>query len=138
MNTFHPLAGLVMQPGKDGQTTALEQFQRATQAPAAQSAPVAEHFGGITQINPAMSVDTNYTVEEASRWLTCAQPVDTKLLAQLGKDCSMYCRIHAIDWTIRPTPTKPWPSERAYPARVIREVFGAHPAVKAYLPKVAP
>lgn len=82
-----------------------------------------------------MTTDTNYTVEEASRWLTCAQPVPTKLLAQLGKDCSRVCRIRGIEWTIRPTPGQPWLNERAYPVDVIREVFSLHPETKDYIPK---
>lgn len=79
--------------------------------------------------------DANFTVEEASRWLTCAQPVPTPLLAQLGKDCSRACRIRGLEWTIRPTPGRPWPNERAYPQSVIVEVFSLHPDTKEHLPK---
>lgn len=79
--------------------------------------------------------DANWTVEEASRWLTCRQPVAVELLAQLGKDCSRVCRIHGLEWTIRPTPGKPWPNERAYPAEVIREVFNLNPETAPYVPK---
>lgn len=77
-----------------------------------------------------------FTVEEASRWLTCAQPVPLRLLQQLGRDCSMVCRIRDIAWTLRPTPAQKWPNERAYPAAVIREVFAANPETAPYIPKV--
>jgi hypothetical protein len=79
--------------------------------------------------------DPNFTVEEASRWLTCAQPVDLKILQQLGRDCSMLSKVRKIEWTLRPTPGKAWPNERAYPPAVIQEVFAANPNVKDYIPK---
>jgi len=85
-----------------------------------------------------INVAGHFTVEEASRWLTCAQPVDLKLLQQLGRDCSMVCRIRNAEWSLRPTPHKRWPNERAYPAAVIREVFLANPATAPHVPKVAP
>ena len=81
-----------------------------------------------------MSAD-HYTVEEASRWLTCPQPVPLKLLQQLGKDCSMVARIRNVEWSLRPTPHQRWPNERAYPADVIREVFAANPETAPFIPK---
>lgn len=84
-----------------------------------------------------INVEGHFTVEEASRWLTCAQPVPLKLLQQLGKDCSMLARIRNIEWSIHPTPHQRWPNERAYPAEVIREVFAANPETAPYVPKVA-
>jgi hypothetical protein len=83
----------------------------------------------------ALAPDTNFTVEEASRWLTCAQPVELRLLQQLGKDCSMLARIRNAEWTLRPTPGKSWPNERAYPAQIIREVFEQNPRTAPYIPK---
>lgn len=80
--------------------------------------------------------EPHFTVEEASRWLTCIQPVPLRLLQQLGRDCSMVCKIRSIEWKLRPTPTQPWPNERAYPAAVIREVFAANPDTAPYIPKV--
>lgn len=79
--------------------------------------------------------DANFTVEEASLWLTCEGPVPMWLLQRLGKDCSMYCKVQGIEWTLRPTPGKAWPNERAYPAAVIREVFALNPDTAPYLPK---
>lgn len=79
--------------------------------------------------------DSNFTVEEASRFLTCRQPVPVSLLGKLGKDCSMVCRIKEIGWTLRPTPGMPWPNERAYPAAVIKEVFELNPDTAPYVPK---
>lgn len=79
--------------------------------------------------------DTNFTVEEAARFVNTPAPLPTHVLGQLGKDCSRVCRIRGQQWTIRPTPTKPWPSERAYPAEVIREVFSLHPETRDFLPK---
>lgn len=76
-----------------------------------------------------------YTVEEASRWLTCMQPVELRTLQQLGKDCSLICKIRDIDWTLRATPHQSWPSERAYPASIIREVFALNPVTAPYIPK---
>jgi hypothetical protein len=97
---------------------------------------------GLAQTNGgALQPDTNFTVEEAARFLK--QPDGTPVpltranLSQLGKDCSMVCRIRHVEWTLRPTPTKDWPNERAYPAAVIREVFAQHPATRDYVPKVA-
>lgn len=85
---------------------------------------------------PAVNVPGHFTVEEASRWLTCAQPVELKLLQKLGMDCSMLARIRGIEWSLRPTPHQRWPNERAYPAEVIREVFLANPDTAPYVPKV--
>lgn len=79
---------------------------------------------------------SHFTVEEASRWLTCPQPVALRLLQQLGKDCAMVCKIRGIEWSLRPTPTQRWPNERAYPAAVIREVFLANPETAPYVPQV--
>lgn len=76
-----------------------------------------------------------YTVEEASRWLTCAQPVPLKLLQKLGKDCSMVARIRQTPCTMRLTPHRSWPSERAYPADIIREVFTTNPETAPFVPK---
>ena len=78
----------------------------------------------------------HYTVEEASRWLTCAQPVPLKLLQQLGRDCSMLARIRNVEWSLRPTPHQRWPNERAYPADIIREVFAANPETAPHIPPV--
>ena len=85
---------------------------------------------------PSINVVGHFTVEEASRWLSCAQPVNLKLLQQLGRDCSMVCRIRNIEWSLRPTPHQRWPNELAYPAAVIQEVFAANPETAAYVPKV--
>lgn len=79
--------------------------------------------------------DDNYTVEEASRFLTCHQPVPVSLLAKLGRDCSMVCSIRGAAWTERPTPTKQWLKERAYPFAIIREVFELNPDTAPYIPK---
>lgn len=79
--------------------------------------------------------DDNYTVEEASRFLTCHQPVPVSLLAKLGRDCSMVCRIRGAAWTERPTPTEQWLKERAYPFTIIREVFELNPDTAPYIPK---
>lgn len=79
--------------------------------------------------------DENYTVEEATRFLPLPQPVGVALLGQLGKDCSMVCRIHDLPWTVRPTPDKPWGTERAYPFQVIHEVFSLNPATAPYVPR---
>lgn len=94
-------------------------------------------MAGLQETNGgALAPDTNFTVEEAARFLTLPAPLPTHVLGSLGKDCSMICRIRGVQWTIRPTPTKPWPNERAYPAEVIREVFAQHPATRNHLPKV--
>jgi len=85
---------------------------------------------------PPINVAGHFTVEEASRWLTCAQPVNLKLLQQLGRDCSMVCRIRNIEWSLRPMPHQRWPNERAYPAAVIREVFLANPETAPHVPQV--
>lgn len=79
--------------------------------------------------------DENYTVEEASRCLTCPQPVPVELLSKLGKDCSFVCRVRQGAWTVRPTPDKPWATERAYPIAVIREVFELNPDTAPFIPK---
>lgn len=84
-----------------------------------------------------MSAPTeHFTVEEASRWLTCARPVPLRLLQQLGRDCSMLSRVRGIEWSLRPTPGRRWPNERAYPAAVIRDVFATNPETAPYVPKV--
>ena len=81
-----------------------------------------------------MTTQEHFTVEEASRWLTCKQPVPLKLLQKLGKDCSMLCRLRNIQHTLRATPHQPWPNEKAYPANVIREVFAMNPDTAPFLP----
>ncbi len=81
-----------------------------------------------------INVPNHFTVEEASRWLTCQQPVPLPLLQKLGKDCSMVCRIRSAEWSLRPTPHQRWPHERAYPAEIIREVFLANPETAPYVP----
>lgn len=81
--------------------------------------------------------DDNYTVAEAAQWLTCPLP-ELKVLQRLGKDCSLYCRIQKIEHTLRPTPHQRWPHEKAYPARVIIEVFKLNPDVRDYVPSFEP
>lgn len=79
--------------------------------------------------------DTNFTVAEAARFLVgLPAPLTSSELGKLGKDCSMVCRIRNLQWTIRPTPLAPWPSERAYPAAVIQEVFKTNPMTAQYVP----
>lgn len=75
-----------------------------------------------------------YTVEEASRWLTCPQPAPLPLLQKLGKDCSLVSRIWKIATGVKPTPDKPWPQEKTYTVEVIREVFGSNPDTRNFLP----
>ena len=75
-----------------------------------------------------------FTVEEASRWLTCAQPVPLRLLQQIGKDCAMVSRMHKHPMGSKATPDKPWPSEKTYCAEVIRLVFQTHPETAPYVP----
>lgn len=87
-------------------------------------------------VAPPINVAGHLTVEEASRWLTCAQPVEMRVLQQLGKDCSMVCRIRNIEWSLRPTPHQRWPNERAYPTEVLREVFAANPETAPHIPRV--
>jgi hypothetical protein len=77
---------------------------------------------------------TMFTVEEASRWLTCPQPVPMALLQRLGKDCSMVSCLHKQPTGSKPTPEKRWPSERTYTADVIRLVFKTCPDTAPYLP----
>jgi hypothetical protein len=82
----------------------------------------------------------HWTVEEASRWLTCAQPVELALLQKLGKDCSMVCRIRNSFWVDKPVAGKPvagkrGPTERAYPVEIIREVFLTNPQTAQFVPK---
>jgi hypothetical protein len=79
-----------------------------------------------------------YTVEQASRWLTCAQPVPLTLLQRLGKDCSMVCRIRGATFVDVPVQGKSWPTERGYPAAIIQEVFLANPDTRDHVPKPAP
>jgi hypothetical protein len=75
-----------------------------------------------------------FTVEEASRWLTCPQPVPLKLLQQLGKDCAMVSRLHKQPMGTKFTPDKPWPQEKTYMAEVIRVVFQTNPATAPFVP----
>lgn len=79
------------------------------------------------------TAELHWTVEEASRWLTCPQPVPLKLLRTLGKDCSMVCRIHHVAWVDKPVTGKEWATERAYPKDVIKLVFEANPETKAFI-----
>ncbi|ABR10590.1 BcepNY3gp55 [Burkholderia phage BcepNY3] len=80
--------------------------------------------------------DANFTVAEAARFLVgLPAPLTTSDLGKLGKDCSMVCRIKGLQWTIRPTPLALWPSERAYPAAVIQEVFKTNPMTAPYVPQ---
>lgn len=79
-----------------------------------------------------------FTVEQASRWLTCAQPVPLPLLQRLGKDCSMVCRIRGATFVDVPVQGKNWPTERGYPAAIIQEVFQANPDTRAFLPGAKP
>lgn len=78
-----------------------------------------------------------FTVEQASRWLTCAQPVPLPLLQRLGKDCSMVCRIRGATFIDVPVQGKNWPTERGYPAAILQEVFLANPDTRPYIPKPA-
>lgn len=80
--------------------------------------------------------DANFTVAEAARFLVgLPAPLTTADLGKLGKDCSMVCRIRNLQWTIRPTPLAPWPSERAYSVAVIQEVFKTNPMTAPYVPQ---
>lgn len=79
--------------------------------------------------------DQNYTVEEACRFLTA--PVTLQIMQKLGKDCSMLCRIRNVEHTLRPTPTKRWPNEKAYPFFIIDEVFRQNPDVQHLIPQGA-
>ncbi|WWQ12973.1 hypothetical protein PQ43W_27 [Ralstonia phage PQ43W] len=79
--------------------------------------------------------DQLWTVEEASRWLTCPQPVPLRLLQRLGKDCSMVCRIRGVALVDKPVIGKIWPTERAYPADVLKEVFLTNPETAPFVPK---
>lgn len=85
----------------------------------------------------AMAAQTHFTVEQASRWLTCAQPVPLSLLQRLGKDCSMVCRIRGATFVDVPVQGKNWPTERGYPAAIIQEVFQANPDTRPYIPQPA-
>lgn len=76
-----------------------------------------------------------FTVEQASRWLTCTQPVDLEILKQLGRDCSMLARIRNVAWVDVPVHGRRWASERGYTSELIREVFAANPNTKDYIPK---
>lgn len=78
--------------------------------------------------------ENRWTVQEASEWLTCEQPVSLDLLRVLGRDCSMVCRIYKMDWVDKPTPGQPWPTERAYPLEVLKEVFSRNPKTAPYMP----
>jgi len=78
-----------------------------------------------------------FTVEQASRWLTCAQPVPLPLLQRLGKDCSMVCRIRGATFIDVPVQGKNWPTERGYPAAILQEVFLANPDTRPYVPGAA-
>lgn len=84
-----------------------------------------------------MTTQTHFTVEQASRWLTCAQPVPLPLLQRLGKDCSMVCRIRGATFVDVPVQGKNWPTERGYPAAIIQEVFQANPDTRPFVPKSA-
>jgi hypothetical protein len=84
-----------------------------------------------------MTNQTHFTVEQASRWLTCAQPVPLPLLQRLGKDCSMVCRIRGATFVDVPVQGKTWPTERGYPAAIIQEVFQANPETRPFIPGAA-
>lgn len=84
-----------------------------------------------------MTAQTHFTVEQASRWLTCAQPVPLPLLQRLGKDCSMVCRIRGATFVDVPVQGKNWPTERGYPAAIIQEVFLANPDTRPFVPGAA-
>lgn len=77
-----------------------------------------------------------FTVEEASRWLTCPQPVPLKLLQQLGKDCAMVSRLHKRPMGVKPTPDKPWPQEKTYHREVIVLVFKTNPGTASFVPEM--
>ncbi len=85
--------------------------------------------------------DGNYTVAEACQWLRnpdgTPYVASMELLRQLGRDCSLCARIYGVHWTDRPTPHQPWPTERAYPREVIKEVFQLHPTTAALIKKRA-
>lgn len=83
------------------------------------------------------TTQTHFTVEQASRWLTCAQPVPLPLLQRLGKDCSMVCRIRGATFVDVPVQGKNWPTERGYPAAIIQEVFLANPDTRPFVPGAA-
>ena len=83
------------------------------------------------------SPQTHFTVEQASRWLTCAQPVPLPLQQRLGKDCSMVCRIRGATFVDVPVQGKNWPTERGYPAAIIQEVFLANPDTRPFVPGAA-
>lgn len=84
-----------------------------------------------------MTSQTHFTVEQASRWLTCAQPVPLPLLQRLGKDCSMVCRIRGATFVDVPVQGKNWPTERGYPAAILQEVFLANPDTRLFIPRPA-
>lgn len=92
----------------------------------------------LQETNTGLQPDPlHWTVEEAADFLVGMPAPLTRLqLGKLGKNCSMVCRIRNIAWTIRPTPGKPWPNERAYPQQVILEVFRANPDTRSYVPGV--
>ena len=84
-----------------------------------------------------MTTQTHFTVEQASRWLTCAQPVPLPLLQRLGKACSLVCRIRGATFVDVPVQGKNWPTERGYPAAILQEVFLANPDTRPFVPGVA-
>lgn len=106
--------------------------ERDTRPPDPPAATVAELLARALPVRPpapppaAAGPVTHWTVEEAGQWL---QPggLPLNLLRQLGKDCSMVCRIHSLAWIDKPVQYKSWPTERAYTAAVLQEVFAAHP-----------
>jgi hypothetical protein len=93
---------------------------------------IIQNAGGRFDVNGRP--DTNFTVAEAARFLTCSQPISLKLLGQLGKDCSMVCRIKNIPWTERAV-AQAWGKERAYPPAVLKEVFELNPETAPFVPK---
>lgn len=100
----------------------------------------------VTLVNesPAPVADTSQhlTVEEALLFLVpvtvMAYDARLPLLRQLGKDCSMVCRIRKEGWIDKPVRGRQWPTERAYSPAVLREVFANHPQTRDLLPKVSP
>jgi hypothetical protein len=100
----------------------------------------------VTLINespaPVTDASQHMTVEEALLFLVpvtvMAYDARLPLLRQLGKDCSMVCRIRKEGWIDKPVHGRSWPTERAYSPAVLREVFANHPQTRDLLPKSTP
>ena len=80
---------------------------------------------------PAESVPV-WTVDEAGKWLQ-SEGLPLDLRRQLGKDCSMVCRIHNQGWRDKVVYGQDWSTERAYTREVLLEVFKAHPVTRPLL-----